>query len=194
MSRRTRNSLACISENVEPLALEFPNKTQPKKVKKAAEVQDILSVKSAQKNAAENQKNICEMNEHMAKNNNANDTLSKNSSCEHCTHHDQQIANIMELISKIKDKQQEESQQTLLRAAKQEAKIQTLTSENIKMAAEIQALNITVEELSNDNNHIKCILDYKQNEWTKIEEKNLQIPIIIRRLLANEETRTGYNE
>jgi hypothetical protein len=25
--------------------------------------------------------------------------------------------------------------------------------------------------LSNDNNHIKCILDYKQNEWTKIEEK-----------------------
>ena len=62
------------------------------------------------------------------------------------------------------------------------------------MAAEIQALNITVEELSNDNNHIKCILDYKQNEWTKIEEKNLQIPIIIRRLLANEETRTGYNE
>ena len=105
MSRRTRNSLACISEDVERLALEFPNKTQPKKVKKAAEVQDILSVKSAQKNAAENQKNICEMNEHMAKNNNANanDTLSKNSSCEHCTHHDQQIANIMELISKIKD-------------------------------------------------------------------------------------------
>ena len=33
------------------------------------------------------------------------------------------------------------------------------------------SLNITVEELSNDNNHIKCILDYKQNEWTKIEEK-----------------------
>ena len=128
-------------------------------------------MKSAQKNAAENQKNICEMNEHVAKNNNANDTLSKNSSCEHCTHHDQQITNIMELISKIKDKQQEESQQTLLRAAEQEAKIQTLTSENIKMAAEIQALNITVEELSNDNNHIKCILDYKQNEWTKIEEK-----------------------
>jgi hypothetical protein len=77
----------------------------------------------------------------------------------------------MELIAKIKDKQQEESQQTLLRAAEQEAKIQTLMSENIKMAAEIQALNITVEELSNDNNRIKCILDYTQNEWTKIEEK-----------------------
>jgi hypothetical protein len=175
MSRRTRKSLTCISEeDVERLALEFPNKTQPKKVKKAAEVQDDKSVKSAQENAAENQKNICEMNEHVAKNNNANakyDTLSKNSSCEHCTHHDQQITNIMELIAKIKDKQQEESQQTLLRAAEQEAKIQTLTSENIKMAAEIQALNHTVEELSNDNNHIKCILDYTQNEWTKIEEK-----------------------
>ena len=35
------------------------------------------------------------------------------------------------------------------------------------MAAEIQALNLTVEELSNDN---KCILNSKHNEWTKIEE------------------------
>ncbi len=77
----------------------------------------------------------------------------------------------MEIITKIKDKQQQESRQNLLRAAEQEAKIQALTIENIKIAAEIQTLNITVEELSNDNHHVKRILDIKQNEWTKIEEK-----------------------
>ncbi len=71
-----------------------------------------------------------------------------NTSCEHCAHLDQQITNIMEIITKIKDKQQEESRPNLLQAAEQEAKIEALTNEKIKIAAEIQTLNITVEELS----------------------------------------------
>ena len=39
------------------------------------------------------------------------------------------------------------------------------------MAAEIESLKATVSDLVNDNESIKNILDIKQNEWTKITEK-----------------------
>jgi hypothetical protein len=39
------------------------------------------------------------------------------------------------------------------------------------MAAEIESLKAAVSDLVNDNESIKNILDIKQNEWTKIAEK-----------------------
>lgn len=41
------------------------------------------------------------------------------------------------------------------------------------MAAEIEVLNSTVEELPNANNFTKRILDIKQNEWIKMEKKEV---------------------
>jgi hypothetical protein len=39
------------------------------------------------------------------------------------------------------------------------------------MAGEIEQLNLSVSELSGDNANIKCVLDIKQNEWTKADQK-----------------------
>ena len=49
--------------------------------------------------------------------------------------------------------------------------INALSEQNNKMAAEIEQLKSTVVELSGDNANIKCILDIKQNEWTKVDTK-----------------------
>ena len=39
------------------------------------------------------------------------------------------------------------------------------------MAAEIEQLKSTIVELDGDNANIKCVLDIKQNEWTKVDTK-----------------------
>ena len=45
------------------------------------------------------------------------------------------------------------------------------SKQNKKMAAEIKLLKWDISELSGDNASIKCVLDIKQNEWTKVTEK-----------------------
>ena len=42
--------------------------------------------------------------------------------------------------------------------------INALSEQNNKMAAEIERLKSTIDELSGDNANIKCVLDIKQNE------------------------------
>ena len=39
------------------------------------------------------------------------------------------------------------------------------------MAGKIEQLNLSVSELSGDNANIECVLDIKQNEWTKADQK-----------------------
>jgi hypothetical protein len=39
------------------------------------------------------------------------------------------------------------------------------------MAGEIEQFNFSVSELSGDNANIKCVLDIKQNKWTKADQK-----------------------
>jgi nitrate/TMAO reductase-like tetraheme cytochrome c subunit len=47
----------------------------------------------------------------------------------------------------------------------------TLSEQNIKMVAEIELVKSIVNKLDNKNTSIKYVLDMKQSEWTKIEEK-----------------------
>ena len=83
----------------------------------------------------------------------------------------QQIDNIMTLVTEIKTKQLEETQLAESKLAKLRININSLSEQNNKMAAEIEQLKSTVVELSGDNANIKCILDIKQNEWTKVDTK-----------------------
>ena len=91
--------------------------------------------------------------------------------CGNCEEYKHQIANIMTLVAEIKAKQQEESQRAVSDATKFEITIKTLSAQNNKMAAEIELLKSGMSELSSDNANIKCVLDIKQNEWTKVTKK-----------------------
>ena len=79
------------------------------------------------------------------------------------------------LVAEIKLKQQEESQRAISDSAKLEITIKTLSAQNNKMAAEIELLKSGMSELSGDNASIKCVLDIKQNEWTKVTEKTKKL-------------------
>ena len=43
------------------------------------------------------------------------------------------------------------------------------------MAAGIELLKSGMSELSGDHGSIKCVLDMKQNEWTKVTEKTKKL-------------------
>ena len=68
-------------------------------------------------------------------------------------------------------KMEEPGNEVVIRAIESDRKIKSLYEESYKMAAEIESLKATVSDLVNDNESIKNILDIKQNEWTKITEK-----------------------
>jgi lysophospholipase L1-like esterase len=93
------------------------------------------------------------------------------SMCGNCEVYKHQIANIMTLINEIKAKQEEESQRAVFKSKNLEITIKTLSQQNDTMAGEIEQLNLSVSELSGDNANIKCVLDIKQNEWTKTDQK-----------------------
>ena len=91
--------------------------------------------------------------------------------CTKCQEYQQQIDNIMTLVTEIKTKQLEETQLAESKSPKLQININALSEQSNKMAAEIEQLKSTVVELSGDNANIKCILDIKQNEWTKVDTK-----------------------
>ena len=99
------------------------------------------------------------------------DVVENHSVCGNCEVYKHQIANIMTLINEIKAKQEEESQRAVFKSTNLEITIKTLSEQNNKMAGEIERLNLSVSELSGDNANIKCVLDIKQNEWTKTDQK-----------------------
>ena len=66
---------------------------------------------------------------------------------------------------------EEPGNEVVIRAIESDRKIKSLYEESYKMAAEIESLKAIVSDLVNDNESIKNILDIKQNEWTKIAEK-----------------------
>jgi hypothetical protein len=99
------------------------------------------------------------------------DVDENHSMCGNCEVYKHQIANIMTLINEIKAKQEEESQRAVFKSTNLEITIKTLSEQNNKMAGEIEQLNLSVSELSGDNANIKCVLDIKQNEWTKADQK-----------------------
>ena len=51
------------------------------------------------------------------------------------------------------------------------ANMETLAIENSKMAAEIESLKSTITYLRCEYQTIKCILDIKQDMWSKVEGK-----------------------
>ena len=92
--------------------------------------------------------------------------------CTKCQDYQQQIDNIiMTLVAEIKTKQLEETQRAESKSAKLEININALSEQNNKMAAEIEQLKSTIVELDGDNANIKCVLNIKQNEWTKVDTK-----------------------
>jgi hypothetical protein len=99
------------------------------------------------------------------------DVDENHSMCGNCEVYKHQIANIMTLINEIKAKQEEESQRAVFKSTNLEITIKKLSEQNNKMAGEIEQLNLSVSELSGDNANIKSVLDIKQNEWTKTDQK-----------------------
>ena len=77
----------------------------------------------------------------------------------------------MMIITEIKSNQEKDHENAIIRAVESDGKIKSLHEENDKTAAKIESLKATVTDLVNDNESIKNILDIKQNEWTKIAEK-----------------------
>ena len=74
-------------------------------------------------------------------------------------------------IERPAEEAKKDHENAIIRAVESDGKIKSLHEENYKMAAEIESLKATVTDLVNDNESIKNILDIKQNEWTKIAEK-----------------------
>ena len=75
------------------------------------------------------------------------------------------------MISEIKETHEKERQTAIAQVAKSEAANKALTEGQSKMAAEIQKLKSTVEELENENKCVKMVLDIKQDEWQKVQTK-----------------------
>ena len=98
-------------------------------------------------------------------------TNQNHSMCTKCQDYQQQIDNIMTMVAEIKTKQLEETQRAESKSAKLEININALSEQNNKIAAEIEQLKSTIVELDGDNANIKCVLDIKQNEWTKVDTK-----------------------
>ena len=91
--------------------------------------------------------------------------------CTKCQDYQQQIDNIMTLVADVETKQLEETQQAESKSAKLEININALSEQNNKMAAEIEQLKSTIVEVDGDNANIKCVLNIKQNEKTKVDTK-----------------------
>jgi hypothetical protein len=138
-------------------------------------LQSVLEA-SAQANGVINQDENIKTTKHMVdvvnKQHDPKPDVDENHSvCGNCEVYQHQIANIMTLINEIKAKQEEESQRAIFKSTNLEITIKTLSEQNNKMAGEIEQLNLSVSELSGDNANIKCVLDIKQNEWTKTDQK-----------------------
>ena len=93
------------------------------------------------------------------------------SACESREHCKRQITDMFTIIADIKQKQQEESQKFESKLTNLAATMETLAIENSKMAAEIESLKSTITDLRCENQTIKCVLDNKQDMWSKVEGK-----------------------
>ena len=139
-------------------------------------LQSVLEA-NAQTNATKNVEKKIKTRSHVVDaNRQQQDDLKQNtnqnhSMCTKCQDYQQQIDNIMTLVAEIKTKQLEETQRAESKSAKLEININALSEQNNKMAAEIEQLKSTIVELDGDNANIKCVLDIKQNEWTKVDTK-----------------------
>ena len=133
---------------------------------------------NAQTNGVKNEEKKIKTRSHVVDSNQQQqqDDLMQNANQDHslctkCREYQPQIDNIMTLVTEIKTKQLEETQLAESKLAKLQININALSEQKNKMAAEIEQLKSTVVELSGDNANIKCILDKKQNEWTKVDTK-----------------------
>ena len=93
------------------------------------------------------------------------------SAYESSEHYKRQITDMFTIIADIKQKQQEESQKFESKLTNLAANMETLAIENSKMAAEIESLKSTITDLRCENQTMKCVLDIKQDMWSKVEGK-----------------------
>ena len=93
------------------------------------------------------------------------------SACESSEHYKRQITDMFSIIADIKQKQQEESQKFKSKLTNLAATMETLTIKSSKMAAEIESLKSKITDLRCENQTMKCVLDIKQDMWSKVEGK-----------------------
>ena len=70
----------------------------------------------------------------------------------------------------MKKQQDEDRRMNESRTERIKAEIKSLIKQNSNMAEELRVLKANVEQTTNDNATIRCVLDIKQGEWTKIEQ------------------------
>jgi chromosome segregation ATPase len=78
---------------------------------------------------------------------------------------EEKLEMVLSRLSKLEEKSQSEKRAQSL-----------LVAENNKMAAEITCLTTTVNELREENESIRTLLDNKQNEWIQVESRINQQP------------------
>ena len=83
----------------------------------------------------------------------------------------EKVSDIFRIVLEIKRHQNEETEQHKLESTTRDTHIKMLAENNYKMAAEIESLKATVEDLGKENNLMKVILDIKQEEWVTVKKR-----------------------
>lgn len=83
----------------------------------------------------------------------------------------QDITKILTSLEEVREAQLKDRQSFNNQAAESKEAIIALPENNNKMAAELEAMKITVLQLEDENKSLRGILDIKQNDWIQVESK-----------------------
>ena len=166
MSRRTKNSMASLSEaDIERLVLKSSDTDRSQDTV----VQDSSTERFENKESESLDKKEREMPEHVVVESAVLDD--NNISCHNENHNQLDLTKIMRMISELQESHETEKQNAIAQATRFEAANKALFKGQTKMAAEIEELKSTIEKLEHENKCMKMILDIKQDEWLKTEAK-----------------------
>ena len=162
MSRRTKNSLASLSEvDIQKLVLKLPGTDEAEDVDVPKNVNNNKANKTYGDKIEPEQPELIEPELH--------DHVDKDDSCSQCGFYREELNKLQTVVIKIQLKQDEDRRKSESVRAKTDAQIKFLIERNTTMAAEIESLKATVDETSNDNAVIRSALEIKQGEWTEVK-------------------------
>ena len=162
MSRRTKNSLASLSEvDIQKLVLKLPGTDEAEDADVPKNVNNNKANKTYGDKIEPEQPELIEPELH--------DHVDKDDSCSKCGFYREELNKLQTVVIKIQLKQDEDRRKSESVRAKTDAQIKFLIERNTTMAAEIESLKATVDETSNDNAVIRSALEIKQGEWTEVK-------------------------
>ena len=179
MSRRTKNSLPSRSEaDVQRFVLELPATDEDQDTTKKEDFK-VEKTEPENKIGKLKQENICTSDVANVSDVATEDhTKAKHSTCDECKSNQREITEIKAMIREIQTNQIKDHENAILKEIESVATIKSLREENNEMPSEIAHLRSTISELITDNESMRKIFDFKQNEWVKVEGKPSKPKII----------------